>query len=104
MLYSGPWTMRLIHMHKYLCDNLKSYSTNCCAVFPPDKLCPPLSRTSATELNLVFKTYESNLTDFKEHEGGAPLQFQIDSQLTHGKERLKPKEVCAVGLIYDTPY
>lgn len=82
MLFSGNWTLRLNHMHRYLCENLKPYSTDCCAVFPPDKLCLPITSDSTTNLNIVYKTYESNLTQVVEHEGG--LQFQIDSQVTEG--------------------
>ena len=83
MLYSGTWTMRLTHMHRYLFANLKPYSTDCCAVYPSEKLSLAPTSESEGEIDLVNKTYEANLATPSDTD--TLIQFQIDSQITDGK-------------------
>lgn len=87
MLFCGTWSMCLAHMHRYLCENLKPYSTDCCAVYPSDKLCPASSSDSSTELSIVYKSYEGNYATVVESEVLVP--FQIDSQITEGGQTFK---------------
>ncbi|XP_053377953.1 cilia- and flagella-associated protein 54-like isoform X4 [Mercenaria mercenaria] len=79
MLFSGTWTIRLNRMHSYLSDNLNAYGTNCCAVYPPADLQLPLSSEPATELQLVTRSYETNLTHPSDIE--AETQIQIDIEI-----------------------
>lgn len=61
MLFSGPWSCRLRHMHGYLTSYLPVYASNCCAIYPPSSLLLPVPSTS-TDLNITMKTYTSNLS------------------------------------------
>jgi len=85
MLFSGAWSIRLARMHRFLSVNLKAYTTECCAVYPPAglELAPP-SDVPATDLVLCYKTYQQNLTNpgDLEHE----TQLQIDLDATPGRD------------------
>ncbi|XP_046336681.2 cilia- and flagella-associated protein 54-like isoform X2 [Haliotis rufescens] len=61
MLFSGPWSCRLRHMHGYLTSYLPVYASDCCAIYPPSSLLLPVPSTS-TDLNITMKTYTSNLS------------------------------------------
>ncbi|XP_052282343.1 cilia- and flagella-associated protein 54-like isoform X6 [Dreissena polymorpha] len=82
MLFSGTWSIRLTAMHKFLCDNLKPYATDCCAVFPPSALdlAPPPG--PATQLNVIYKTYPGNLTHPADRENETQIPF--DTELLAG--------------------
>lgn len=79
MLFSGTWTIRLNRMHSYLSDNLRAYGTDCCAVYPPTDLQLPVPSEPATDLQLVTKCYETNLTYPSDIE--AETQIQIDIEI-----------------------
>ena len=38
VLFSPGWSLRLNHLHQYLCSNLRMYATECTAVYPPTEL------------------------------------------------------------------
>lgn len=88
MLLSGTWSLRINRMHQYLCENLRAYGTEGCAIYPPAGL--ELAPTSpvATDLALVYKTYHQNLTNPADLEG--ETQLQIDMEVTPGMPPLPP--------------
>ena len=87
MLLSGTWSLRINRMHQYLCENLRAYGTEGCAIYPPAGL--ELAPTSpvATDIALVYKTYHQNLTNPADLEG--ETQLQIDMEVTPGNIVMK---------------
>ena len=78
MFFSGTWTIRLNKMHSYLSENLKKYGTDCCAVYPPVDLQLPVSSSPATDIELVTKSYEANLTHPSDIEGETQINIDIE--------------------------
>ena len=50
VLFSPGWSLRLNHLHQYLCSNLRVYATECTAVYPPTEL----MQVSAITFFVVF--------------------------------------------------
>lgn len=64
MVFSGFWSIRLNHLHQYLCANLPLYASDCCAVYPPSGL---MNLTASqpgmpSDLHITIKSYASNLS------------------------------------------
>lgn len=62
MLFSGMWSKRLTKIHVFLANNLKVYSSDCCAIYPPQNLFLPANTSSDTNLDVTYKSYVANLT------------------------------------------
>jgi hypothetical protein len=65
-------------MHSYLSENLQKYGTDCCAVYPPNDLQLSVPAEPATELQIVTKSYETNLTHPSDIEGETQIKIDID--------------------------
>ncbi|KAK7503699.1 hypothetical protein BaRGS_00005238, partial [Batillaria attramentaria] len=64
MIFSGHWSIRLNHLHQYLCASLPLYASDCCAIYPPSALIT-LSTTPPgmpCDINIAIKSYASNLS------------------------------------------
>ncbi|KAL8594729.1 hypothetical protein ACOMHN_051675 [Nucella lapillus] len=64
MLFSGPWSVRLNHLHQYLCTALPQYANECCAIYPPSFLVNLVGMATGmpSDLNITIKSYASNLS------------------------------------------